>query len=228
MDSTLITPSVNLSRLRPRRCGSTRTTAISATPPTSTSATTAARRWTNVLTQSSRRPRSGRSSTSTSRRSRRASPTCRPASMTSTRSGPGGGRSTTSSWASGLSARHGWTGHRQRDESRYGRRPERRDVTNTGGGATTKTFAGNGDGFYAMFAPAGNQSFEASLKLYGPRDKSGLVVPNGVTVLDFALPSGKLTANPTEYNIRVAPERDAGSDAGPDELGQRGRGVQPA
>ncbi len=79
------------------------------------------------------------------------------------------------------------------------------DVTNTGG-ATIKTFAGNGgDGFYAMFAPAGNQSFEASLKLYGPRDKSGLVVPNGVTILNFALPSGKLTANPTGYNIRVAP-----------------------
>ena len=79
------------------------------------------------------------------------------------------------------------------------------DVTNTGGGATTKTFAGNGDGFYAMFAPAGNDSFEASLKLYGPVDKSALVVPNGATVLNFALPSGKLTADPTAYNIRVAP-----------------------
>ncbi len=79
------------------------------------------------------------------------------------------------------------------------------DVTNTGGGATTKTFAGNGDGFYAMFAPAGNDSFEASLKLYGPVDKSGLVVPNGATVINFALPSGKLTADPTAYNIRVAP-----------------------
>ena len=73
------------------------------------------------------------------------------------------------------------------------------------GGGSVKTFAGNGDGFYALFAPAGNQSFEASLKLYGTVDHDALVVPNGTTVLNFALPSGKLTAGPTAFNIRLAP-----------------------
>ena len=79
-----------------------------------------------------------------------------------------------------------------------------------------------------MFAPAGNDSFEASLKLYGPVDKSALVVPNGATVLNFALPSGKLTAAPTAYNIRVAPNGTLDQTLVLTNSGSVDCGVQPA
>ncbi|HTR02272.1 MAG TPA: carboxypeptidase regulatory-like domain-containing protein [Thermoanaerobaculia bacterium] len=84
-------------------------------------------------------------------------------------------------------------------------------VANTGGGSTkTATAPGQGDGYYTLFAGAGSQTFEASLNQYGSVQHSALVVPGAAQRIDFALPSGKLTAAPTEFNIRLAPNGTQG------------------
>jgi len=75
------------------------------------------------------------------------------------------------------------------------------------GGNSTKTFAaaGQGDGFYAVFADAGNQSLTASQKLYGSVSHNVLVVPGATENVDFSLPSGKLAADPLGFQVILNP-----------------------
>ena len=81
-------------------------------------------------------------------------------------------------------------------------------VENIGGDSTT-TFAtpdpNQGDGFYILYAEAGNETFEASASNYESQQKSTLVVPGGTTRLDFSLLSGNLTAAPSPLSARLNP-----------------------
>ena len=77
------------------------------------------------------------------------------------------------------------------------------------GGDSTTTFAtpdpAQGDGFYILYAEAGNETFEASATNYASQQKSTLVIPGGATRLDFSLLSGNLTASPTPLSARLDP-----------------------
>ncbi len=77
------------------------------------------------------------------------------------------------------------------------------------GGDSTKTFAtpdpNQGDGFYILYAEAGNQTFVASASNFSPKQKSKIVVPGGATRLDFSLLSGRLSAAPSPLSSRLDP-----------------------
>ncbi len=62
-----------------------------------------------------------------------------------------------------------------------------------------------GDGFYILFAPSGDQPFEASLDRYTPQDRNVVVIPNAATHLDFSLAAGRLTASPSTLDAKVRP-----------------------
>ena len=138
-------------------------------------------------------------------------PTSRPASTTTTRRGPGGGRSTTSCWARPAvrRARAGWWSVPSRTAPAA--RPQRGEVEIEGGGSTT-TFAtpdpAQPDGFYILYAESGPQDLEASLAGYQPDADSTTVVPGGTQRVDFRL----LVGQPLGVHRRSQRPREPGRD----------------
>ena len=82
-------------------------------------------------------------------------------------------------------------------------------VTNIGGGsAETKDYTPSWTGdspIYILYAEAGNQVFEATYPNYQPDSDNILVVPGSTVRLDFQLLSGNIAVAPDELNGRVNP-----------------------
>ncbi len=72
-------------------------------------------------------------------------------------------------------------------------------------GASTYTTITDSSGFYTLTLKAGTYTVTASLAGYSPVTESGIQVFSGMTVLDFALPAGGLTASPERIERWVTP-----------------------
>ncbi len=80
-------------------------------------------------------------------------------------------------------------------------------LPNEGSATTISTPpAGQGGGFYTLFAESGSQSFEASFPLHNPLTKGVTVIPNAAIRLDFALAAGLLDASPRPLSLLLGPE----------------------
>lgn len=78
-------------------------------------------------------------------------------------------------------------------------------VENLSDGGSTTSVATPGNGFYSLFADGGSTSFRASFPDYSSTTRDVTVVPGSTTRLDFALPSGSLSAAPRPLQAFVAP-----------------------
>jgi hypothetical protein len=82
-------------------------------------------------------------------------------------------------------------------------------VTNLTGGSSTQTVAtpdpAVDEGFYILYAEAGQNNFEATKDQYSPAQGSKLVVPGSTVELNFSLLSGNLTVTPTQLDGRTNP-----------------------
>ncbi len=83
-------------------------------------------------------------------------------------------------------------------------------VENLTNGGSTKTVATPDnpfapDGFYILFSESGTNTFKATLTNYGPDSHTNVVVPNSTVRQDFVLQSGHVSAAPSALNARVNP-----------------------
>jgi hypothetical protein len=96
-------------------------------------------------------------------------------------------------------------------------------VTNLGDASSTTTVATGdpigGEGFYSIFAPAGAQSFQASLAPYVATEGDTTVTAGQVSRLDVVLPAALLDASPRPVSVALAP---GGSSDVPVSIGNSG------
>ena len=82
-------------------------------------------------------------------------------------------------------------------------------MTNLGDASSTTTVATGdpiaGEGFYSIFAPAGAQSFQASLAPYVATEGDTTVTAGQVVRLDVVLPAALLDASPRPVSVSLSP-----------------------